>query len=51
MRRADNLFDVYPTRTMYTLNATYSGALTYDPIRIHGTYYYLAYYLALRTTF
>lgn len=40
---ANNLFDVYPTRTLPTNNATYGGALPYDPISpigISGAYYY-----------
>jgi len=40
---ANNLLDVYPTRTINTNNATYGGALPYDPIDpvgISGAYYY-----------
>lgn len=39
----NNIFDVYPTRTLRTDNATYGGALPYNfinPIGINGAYYY-----------
>ena len=39
----NNILDVYPTRTWQTNNATYGGALPYDPsdpVGINGAYYY-----------
>jgi iron complex outermembrane receptor protein len=39
----NNLFDVYPTRTYQTNDASYGGALPYDPtdpVGINGAYYY-----------